>query len=66
MAETEYDVAVVGGGPLGLAYATWLKQDRPETRIVVLEKRATPGFKIGESALVPTVKIGRASCRERV
>jgi flavin-dependent dehydrogenase len=51
----DYDVAVVGGGPLGLAYATWLKQDRPETRIVVLEKRAAPGFKIGESTLVPTV-----------
>lgn len=50
-----YDVAVIGAGPLGLAFAAWVKQDRPETRVVVVEKRPAPGFKIGESTLLPAV-----------
>src|SRR5439155_607012 len=44
----EYDVVVIGAGPHALAYATWIKQDRPETRIALVDKRAAPGFKIGE------------------
>lgn len=50
-----YDVTVIGAGPLGLAFAMWVKQDRPETRIAVIEKRSAPGFKIGESTLLPAV-----------
>lgn len=52
----EYDVAVIGGGPHALAYATWIKQDRPETRIALVEKRQAPGFKIGESTLGPVIR----------
>ena len=52
----EYDVAVIGAGPHALAYATWIKQDRPETRIALVEKRAAPGFKIGESTLGPVIR----------
>lgn len=50
-----YDVSVIGAGPLGLAFAAWIKQDRPQTRIAVIEKRSAPGFKIGESTLLPAV-----------
>jgi flavin-dependent dehydrogenase len=50
-----YDVTVIGAGPLGLAFAAWLKQDRPETRVAVVDKRSAPGFKIGESTLLPAV-----------
>jgi flavin-dependent dehydrogenase len=49
------DVTVIGGGPVGLAYAIWLKQERPKTRVVVLEQQTSPGFKIGESLLSVTV-----------
>jgi len=54
----EYDVVVIGAGPHALAYATWIKQDRPETRIALVEKRQAPGFKIGESTLGPVVRAG--------
>lgn len=50
------DVVVVGGGPIGLAYAIWLKRARPETRIVVMDRRIRPGYKVGESALSTTVR----------
>jgi CRP-like cAMP-binding protein len=52
----EYDVVVIGAGPHALAYATWIKQDRPQTRIALVEKRPTPGFKIGESTLGPVIR----------
>jgi flavin-dependent dehydrogenase len=52
----DYDVAVIGAGPHAIAYALWIKQDRPETRIALVEKRAAPGFKIGESTLGSVVR----------
>ena len=51
----EYDVAILGGGLAGLTLAIQLKQMRPETRVVVLEKREGPAplaaFKVGESTV---------------
>lgn len=49
--KSEYQVAVIGAGPQGLLYASWLKQARPELQVVVLERESQPKFKIGESTL---------------
>ena len=51
----QYDVAILGGGLAGLTLALQLKQQRPQTSIVVLEKREGPAplaaFKVGESTV---------------
>ncbi|MGD1918766.1 MAG: NAD(P)/FAD-dependent oxidoreductase, partial [Pleurocapsa sp.] len=47
----EYQVVVIGAGPQGILYASWLKQARPELQVVVLERESQPKFKIGESTL---------------
>jgi flavin-dependent dehydrogenase len=50
-----YDVAILGGGLAGLTLALQLKQDRPDTSILVAEKREGPApeaaFKVGESTV---------------
>lgn len=50
-----YDVAILGGGLAGLTLAIQLKQKRPDTSVVVLEKREGPAplaaFKVGESTV---------------
>ena len=52
----EYDVAVLGGGAIGLIYAIWLKLMRPATTIIVLEQQKSPRHKIGESMLSPGMR----------
>jgi flavin-dependent dehydrogenase len=51
----QYDVAILGGGQAGLTLALQLKQARPATRIVVIEKQAHPvaeaTHKVGESTV---------------
>lgn len=54
--DIEADVAVIGGGPLGMFYAMWVKRFRPETNIVILERREHPVHKVGESTLSTTVR----------
>ena len=49
--QTEYEVIVIGAGPQGILYASWLKQARPQLKVVVLEREKKPKFKIGESTL---------------
>lgn len=50
------DVAVIGAGPLGLAYAWFVKEGRPHSNVTVLERRPQPGYKIGESTLGTTTR----------
>lgn len=52
----DVDVAVIGGGPLGMFYAMWVKRFRPESKVLVLERRLHPVHKVGESTLSTTVR----------
>ncbi|TVQ93724.1 MAG: TetR family transcriptional regulator [Deltaproteobacteria bacterium] len=45
------DVVVIGGGPIGCLHAAFLKQLRPRSRVLVLEREATTTDKVGESTL---------------
>jgi flavin-dependent dehydrogenase len=53
--DDRYDVAILGGGLAGLTLARQLKLARPETAVLVAEKRAGPApdaaFKVGESTV---------------
>jgi electron-transferring-flavoprotein dehydrogenase len=53
----DFDVAVVGAGPAGLAAAIRLKQIAPELSVVVLEKGAEVGAHILSGAVIDPVGI---------
>ena len=59
-----YDVAILGGGLAGLSMAMQLKLTRPDTRVLVTDKRTEPApeaaFKVGESS----VEVGAHYYRE--
>ncbi len=46
-----YDVAILGAGPQGLNLASWIKKERPNSNIIVLEGQKKYPHKIGESTL---------------
>ncbi len=56
MNSIDYDAVVIGGGPHGITYAHWLTEHRPGTKVAVVERNATPGFKIGESTLASATR----------
>jgi flavin-dependent dehydrogenase/AcrR family transcriptional regulator len=49
--DREVDVVIAGGGPIGCLCAAFLKQMRPRTRVLVLEREPVPIHKVGESTL---------------
>jgi len=55
MPQDRYDVAILGGGLAGLSLANQLKLARPQTTVMVADKRAEPApeaaFKVGESSV---------------
>lgn len=48
---TDYDVAIIGGGPGGSTCSTLLKKYMPELRVLVIEREVFPREHIGESQL---------------
>ena len=55
----EFDVAIVGAGPAGLAAAIRLKQVSPDTSVVVLEKGSEVGAHILSGAVVDPIGLDR-------
>ena len=52
---SDYDVVVIGAGPTGIAFASWVKKYRPATSVALIDKRSRPGYKIGESTISTTI-----------
>jgi flavin-dependent dehydrogenase len=48
---TDWDVAIIGGGPGGSTTGTLLKKYRPTLRVLILERETFPREHIGESQL---------------
>ncbi len=48
---TTYDVAIVGGALAGAATAILLKRERPQLRILILEKSSSFGRRVGEATV---------------
>lgn len=65
MTKTEFDVVILGGGLASLTLTKQLLSARPETQVLILEKRSFPvaegAYKVGES----TVEIGAHYLAER-
>ncbi|PWT92622.1 MAG: electron transfer flavoprotein-ubiquinone oxidoreductase, partial [Proteobacteria bacterium] len=55
----EFDVAIVGAGPSGLAAAIRLKQVNPELSVVVIEKGSEVGAHILSGAVIDPIGLDR-------
>jgi len=67
MADTQYDVAIIGGGPAGSTAGTLLKKYRPDLRVAILEKETFPRDHVGESQLpLISVILEEMGCWDKV
>src|SRR5581483_10831293 len=55
----EFDVAIVGAGPAGLAAAIRLKQINPDLAVVVVEKGSEVGAHILSGAVIDPIGLDR-------
>src|SRR5437868_7541475 len=55
----EFDVAIVGAGPAGLAAAIHLKRLAPETSVVLIEKGSEVGAHILSGAVIDPIGLDR-------
>ncbi|RYG96510.1 MAG: NAD(P)/FAD-dependent oxidoreductase [Alphaproteobacteria bacterium] len=51
MIESEYDVAIIGGGPAGSTVCALLKKYWPQAKVVIFERESFPRDHVGESQL---------------
>ena len=64
---TDYDVAVIGGGPGGSTIGTLLKKYSPDTSVVIFERDKFPRDHVGESQLPAVCKVlAEMDCWDKV
>ncbi len=73
MTETDYDAVIIGGALAGASMGLLLKRDRPEARILIVERSEAFDFKVGESTsevagafLTRVLRIGSWLSREQI
>ena len=65
-AQSEHDVAIVGGGVAALTLALELRRTRPETRLLIIEPNAHPVPEITHTVGESTVEIAAQYLRDRL
>ena len=65
-AQSEHDVAIVGGGVAALTLALELRRTRPETRLLIIEPHAHPVPEITHTVGESTVEIAAQYLRDRL
>ena len=66
-AASEYDVAIIGGGPGGSTLGTLLRKYEPSMRVLILEREVFPRDHIGESQLPPiSAVLDEMGCWDKV
>ena len=55
--DTEYDVAIIGGGPAGSTLGSVLRKYLPTAKVLILERECFPREHVGESQLPPVTQV---------
>src|SRR5882672_3390678 len=67
MSQSEYDVAIIGGGPGGSTLGSLLRKYEPSIKVLILEREVFPRDHIGESQLPPiSVVLDEMGCWDKV